>query len=85
MPERFETLADLHRAGGRLWTACKQCGHIARPTAVTLTGGAGGGFARPDLVTPAMEVSIESVAARLKCSSCGARDVEWTVELNPYR
>lgn len=79
---RFETMGDFHRAGGKLWTRCLGCGKIRSLTPVTLTGGAGGGFARPDLVTPAMEqTTIEDVKRRLKCVSCGGREFETTVEM----
>lgn len=84
MPKRrFVTLADLHREGAMLWMQCRSCGRINSLTPHTLTGGKGG-FARPDLVTPEMEVTLADTAAKLKCSSCGGRDIETTVKCRGF-
>ncbi len=73
---RFVTLADLHREGAKLWMACRGCNKINSLTPHTLIGGRGG-FARPDVVPEEIErTTIAEVAAKLKCSRCGGRDVE---------
>lgn len=82
MPDRFETLADLHRAGANLWIQCRDCGHISTIMTWVLDGrqGVAGQF------NESMETkAIADIAARLRCSICDSREIDWTPMVSPYR
>lgn len=82
MPDRFVTLADLHRAGANLHLTCKGCGHINTMMTWVLAGRQGvAGQYNESMETKA----IADVVARMKCSSCGSREISWTPMVNPYR
>lgn len=75
MSQRFVTLADLHRDRCNLMVTCTSCGRINTLMTWVLAGrvGAPGGYSE------AMEtMTIADVIARMRCSSCGSREIEWT-------
>jgi ribosomal protein L44E len=75
MTPQFVTLADLYRKNCNLWMQCKGCGRVNTLTVWRLMGRT---FV-PNQTVPEMEdTTIASVLARVKCSSCGGREVEWT-------
>lgn len=75
MSTRFVTLADLHRDRCNLLVTCQGCGRINTLQTWVLAGSVG----QPGGYCEAMEtLTIADVVARLRCSSCRAREIEWT-------
>lgn len=73
---QIHTVADLYRGGWNMLLICK-CGRHVSKTPYALSGQIMGGDGRVDIA--AMEaVTIEDLLARVKCSSCGGREVTWT-------
>jgi len=63
------TLRDLDREGRLLWCYCAGCCHEVEvpPLSLGLPG----------------EVAVPDVAARLKCSRCGGREITTRPQLHP--
>lgn len=77
----YTTLADLYRDRANLLVTCKGCGRINTLMTYVLAGSVG----VPGAYSEAMETMlIADVVARLRCSSCGGRAVEWTAVRTIY-
>lgn len=70
---RFETLADLQAERCVLLIQCQGCEQWSEKTVHQLNGMPWG----PDLPPGELTVKITDIIAKLKCSRCGSKDVQW--------
>ena len=61
------TLGSALAAGVRLIVSCKACGHRAEPDVAN------------QIVRYGADTTVIDWASRLRCSACGARDVDFVV------
>lgn len=81
MTRHFETLGDLHRERCNVWVQCRSCQHISTIMTWALNGSIGVAGSYHE----SMEMKrVTDVVARMVCSSCGGRDIEWTPMRTAY-